>query len=233
MESIFNDQTTIANIISAGAKQLIDNAKALGLTWTIRISTIVNSGPDAITGIMDGDTVPIGLTNMSGLEIRSGDRVYVIITPPSGNFISGKVVVEDLRLGANCVNFDSLTAGSTTSAVYVDQPGSPSLALTKKYDGTSLRFAWAQTYYTGSPVNALFAVTTAAGNQVFLAKHFGTNGATNSHTPISGVASAVGIPAGTMIWVGAWATAGGGGGDLKVDSGDFWSCCIEEFWPTD
>jgi len=37
----------------------------------------------------DGDTVPIAVTNMTGFSLPPGGRVYVLIIPPSGNFIVG------------------------------------------------------------------------------------------------------------------------------------------------
>lgn len=82
-------------LISAAAKQIVANAKALGLTWTIRIATIsvtqsvgTNDSP-LIAGIFDGDTAAIGLTNITGEQLSPGQRVYCLMVPPSGNFIIG------------------------------------------------------------------------------------------------------------------------------------------------
>lgn len=227
-----NNAELAAQLISSGAKQMVDQARALGLTWTLRLATIGNSLPDSFTATFDGDTRPIPVTNMSGLDLEPGERVYCLIVPPSGNFVLSPAAVRNIRLGANCNNVGSMASGTTVSGTFVSQPGSPSVPLTKKYDDTGLRFSWAQTYYTqGGDVNALFGAVTAAGNQTFLGKNFIAT-TSGFRTPISGVAAASGVPAGTQTWVGTWAQAGGGG-TLTTDSGCFWSMCIEEYWPTE
>lgn len=84
-------------LISAAAKQIVANAKALGLTWTLRIATISvlqsvgSNEPPLVAGTYDGDSVAIGLTNITGEELLPGQRVYCLMVPPSGNFIIGFV----------------------------------------------------------------------------------------------------------------------------------------------
>lgn len=233
-DPIYSAPSALPDAISAGAKQLVDKARQLGLTWTLRLATVSVSVLDNLSVVFDGDTTSMtGVVNISGEQLVAGDRVYVMIVPPAGNFIIGRPGFA--KLGNFCGTQGTMTAGSTTSAVYVDQPGSPSITLTKRYTDTELRFWWAQTYFTSvAAVNALFAATTTAfgGMQIFLAKHNSPNGSLLSHTPISGTGSIIGVPAGTATWTGAWATAGGGG-TLNVDGGDFWTMCIEEFWPSD
>jgi hypothetical protein len=218
--------------VAAGMSQLINQAKSLGLTWTLRMATIQNAvDPENIAGILDGDLQPLLMTNMTGTMLDSGMRVYVLLIPPAGNFIVG--VNEAVVLGTGCGTAESMTAGTTASATYTDQPGSPSVFITKRYNDTYLRFSWAQTYYTtGGDINALFGAITSSGLQVFLAKNFTVTTA-GFRIPISGVSASAGIPAGRLEWIGAWAQAGGGVGTLTVDSGCFWSMCIEEFWPSD
>lgn len=229
-DAIYNDNSDAARLISTAAKQLVDQARSLGLTWTLRLATVGNSARDSLTAIFDGDTLPIPVTNITGFPLRAGDRIYCLIVPPSGNFALSRAVPEILRLGNSCNNVGSMTAGTTVSATFVSQPGSPAVILTKMYDDTYLRVNWAQTYYTqGGDVNALFGVVTAAGNQAFLGKNFMAT-TSGFRTPISGMAAISGVPAGTQSWVGTWAQAGGAG-TLTVDAGSFWSMCIEEFWP--
>ena len=231
MDSIFNDQGALPGVISAAVKQLLDNAKALGLTWALRLATIAAASETGLTGVMDGDITPIGLINASGQPMVEDIRVYVLIIPPSGNFVIG--YADTVLLGANCNTIQSMTPGTTASATFVSQPGSPNVIVTKRFVATSLRISWAQTYYvTGGDINALFGVVTGAGDQAFLAKNFVATTA-GVRTTISGVTSLTGVSVGTQAWVGTWAQAGGGSGTLTVDSGCYWSMCIEEFWPSD
>lgn len=230
MGSIYDDNSAIPGLISTAVQEVVSQAKALGISWTIRLATVVQATAATTSVIMDGDTATLSVSNLSSTSLLAGQRVYVLITPPSGNFIIGSS--EPILLGNNCGTAGSMASGSTTSPNYVAQPGNPAVTLTKKFSNTSLRFSWAQTYYTTAPVNALFGlITPASGHQVFLGKHNVANGATNSHTPVSGVTGAAGIDAGTDTWIGAWAAAGGGGA-LTVDAGDFWTLCVEEYWPT-
>jgi len=83
-----------ASLIGLGAQALIDNAKRLGLTWQLRLATVV----DAISGNqllvqLDGDDTSITIVSMIGL-VPATKRVYVISIPPSGNFAVGWVSYE-------------------------------------------------------------------------------------------------------------------------------------------
>jgi hypothetical protein len=76
-------------LISVGAKSIVENAQRLGLEWGLKIATVIDgSDPTAITAIYDGDTssAPIDMTSMIG-TLLFNQRVYVITVPPSGNFI--------------------------------------------------------------------------------------------------------------------------------------------------
>jgi hypothetical protein len=76
-------------LISTGAKAIVDNAERLGLTWQIQLATVLNGvNPTAVSATYDGDTEPIDMTSMIG-GLSPGQRVYVIKVPPSGNFIVG------------------------------------------------------------------------------------------------------------------------------------------------
>jgi hypothetical protein len=78
-----------ATLASVSAKEIVQQAKALGLTWTLRIATIVTSSLRTLTIVFDGDTVAISATNVTGEKLLAGDRVYCIIVPQSGNFVIG------------------------------------------------------------------------------------------------------------------------------------------------
>lgn len=80
-----------ADLVSIGAQALIDRAKELGLTWTLRLATVILPKSSSQTSVIyDGDTVAIDIVNM-GTYVIAGDRVYVIQVPPAGNYICGRV----------------------------------------------------------------------------------------------------------------------------------------------
>lgn len=93
-DAIYRDHTQLANLISAGAREMVNQARALGLTWSLRIATLSTAQPieqGGFTGVLDGDSVAISLTNMTGESMVAGTRVYCLLIPPAGNFIVGVV----------------------------------------------------------------------------------------------------------------------------------------------
>lgn len=76
----------IGDSANVQAKAIKANAQALGLTWTLRMATVVDNSP--VLATYDGDTEPIAMTSMIG-AVTVNQRVYVIGVPPSGNFICG------------------------------------------------------------------------------------------------------------------------------------------------
>lgn len=71
----------------ATVQAVVENAQRLGLTWALRPATVASSDP---TATFDGDSVPIAMTSLIG-TLRPGQRVRVLIVPPSGNFIVGVI----------------------------------------------------------------------------------------------------------------------------------------------
>ena len=72
----------------AQVQAIIENAQKLGLVWILRQATIVDDDP--ILATQDGDTEPIAHTSIIG-SVAAGQRVYVLVVPPSGNYIIGFV----------------------------------------------------------------------------------------------------------------------------------------------
>jgi hypothetical protein len=78
-----------ASLIGLGAQALIDNAKRLGLTWQLRLATVVDGiSANQLLVKLDGDDTPITAVSMVGF-VSTNRRVYVISVPPSGNFVVG------------------------------------------------------------------------------------------------------------------------------------------------
>jgi len=76
-------------LVGTGAEATVENAKRLGLTWTLRLATVLNgTDPVNVLATYDGDTAVISMTSMVG-PLVAGQRVYVVQVPPSGNFITG------------------------------------------------------------------------------------------------------------------------------------------------
>lgn len=85
--------TDAPDLITVGARSIVDNAQRLGLTWELRLAT-VTVPTDAVTNnpqvICDGDLQPVDAISMVG-PVTSARRVWVIAVPPAGNYIVGDV----------------------------------------------------------------------------------------------------------------------------------------------
>ena len=113
----------------AQVKATVDNARALGLIWTLRLATMTSIDP--VEGIYDGDTeaggVAIAMTSMVG-SVAIDDRVYVIGVPPSGNFIVGRVGLpfasrQVLSQAAGSVTFDPIPSTLRTLKISYNSRG--------------------------------------------------------------------------------------------------------------
>lgn len=80
---------TLPDLLSIQAQAVVDRAKALGLTWTLRPGT-VNAVGTAPTVVYDGDTEQVGVTSLIG-DLIPSDRVMMLQVPPAGNFVLGRV----------------------------------------------------------------------------------------------------------------------------------------------
>ncbi len=74
--------------IVAAAKQVVIDARRLGLIWTMQNATVTSTSP--VQATMDGDNVSIQVTSMIG-PLRLGLRVYIIQVPPAGNYVIGSI----------------------------------------------------------------------------------------------------------------------------------------------
>lgn len=78
----------LPQVLAVQLKAMMENSKRLGLTWSLRLATIASAENGNITATFDGDEEPIGMVSMVG-PVVSDTRMYVLIIPPSGNFIVG------------------------------------------------------------------------------------------------------------------------------------------------
>jgi hypothetical protein len=81
----------ISEQISVGAQSLVRNANRLGLTWLLRVGTVISSvDSNRLEVRLDGDEANLTAVSIVG-EVVAGRRVYVISIPPAGNYVIGWV----------------------------------------------------------------------------------------------------------------------------------------------
>lgn len=120
--------SNLPTVIAAAVKQLTLDPQAYGISWNLRIATVVKTDP--LYAAFDGDDSAngLGMTSMVG-PLGVGARVYVLIVPPSGNFIVGGVepVILGASIDANTSDNGSVAASSGSevavpSASYDSEP---------------------------------------------------------------------------------------------------------------
>jgi hypothetical protein len=211
----------------ASARAVVDNAKRLGLIWTLRAATVVDGiNPAAVLAIYDGDTTVIAMTSMLG-PLPTGIRVYALGVPPAGNFITG------FAGPALCLPTENiagvLNAGTTTSASYSDLPNVGGVAsrvsIAKQLDATKLR--------VDMHITARSTVTLTIGKFGVLVNNVDNDVAlmrfdVTTREQVSGTAIvATGLTAGTYTVQGRWLRSSGTG-TLTIDTADWLSMTVAE-----
>ena len=98
-DGIYNNRSQLANLISVAIQEMVSQGRALGITWSLRLGTvaqaqgIVDIDGQVVTVVLDGDTVPMTMDNMTGQPVAAEDRVVTIQIPPAGNFIIGSPTI--------------------------------------------------------------------------------------------------------------------------------------------
>jgi len=106
-----------AEMAQAQAQAIVENAKALGLTWARRMATISSPTPGAVTAVYDGDSAAIAMTSMIG-PVYAGQRVYADAIPPSGNFIVGFEPDQQIGLRARVATPQAVANAVQTTMSY-------------------------------------------------------------------------------------------------------------------
>ena len=104
-------QGGLPDVVASAVKQVVDDSRGLGLTWAIRLATVISTSPLAV--IYDGDAVVMNAVSMIG-PVPKARRVYVLIVPPSGNFIVGAV--------ESSVSYGFIGANSTDNGTVCTTP---------------------------------------------------------------------------------------------------------------
>lgn len=106
----------LPGLLGIGAEALVQNASRLGLTWRLRLGTVVDNagnGTDFFAVRLDGDEQTIPVTSMIGAQAVD-TRVYVISIPPAGNYAIGWVTGDVPRYPGTRI---------ATTIISVDSPG--------------------------------------------------------------------------------------------------------------
>jgi hypothetical protein len=105
------NEEELPKLLASQAEAVVERAKSLGLTWTLRPATVstapTSSAPPSV--IYDGDTVPIGAISLIG-TVAVDDRVMMLVIPPGGSYIIG-----DLNMIPVTTRIDSASSTSATS----------------------------------------------------------------------------------------------------------------------
>lgn len=101
-----------AHLISTGAQAIVENAKRLGLQWSIGAATVQQTPTDEgfVKLIFDGDTVPIQAMSLIG-RLLPKFRVMVLSVPPSNNYVIGlfKQIYGIVGYGSRTTNTSTTT----------------------------------------------------------------------------------------------------------------------------
>ena len=81
------NEELLPSLLSTQAEAMVERAKHLGLTWTLRPATVTDLGANPSV-ICDGDTAVLGAISLIG-QVFDGKRVTMLQIPPGGNFIIG------------------------------------------------------------------------------------------------------------------------------------------------
>lgn len=109
-DPVANPSAPLPYVIATAVQEALDQSRALGLTWGLRMATVVTAVP--LTILYDADTVVINAVSMIGTP-TSGARVYVLSIPPSGNFVVGATRQLTRYIGCNAATVGGLPVGST------------------------------------------------------------------------------------------------------------------------
>lgn len=168
----------------AAATSLVENAKRLGLLWTLRAATIDDGDdPVAVIATYDGDTQPLKMTSLIGPLVFEGTRVYAIAIPPAGNYIVGYAgMPPQLGIAYGAIDTNSGAIGAETAVITTTD------AITIKKDRAyMMSFGGQLNTSVANTTTARVRKDSAAGAAVFGAYNFVFPAATNEWRQTSDV----------------------------------------------
>lgn len=112
-----SDSLSPADQAAVTTDAIVDRAKHLGLTWGLRMATVVDgSNPQAVVATYDGDDTAIGMVSMVGPLVVNA-RVYVLQVPPGGNFIVSHATGPTTQLGTQIGTGGTLLTTTAEAAI--------------------------------------------------------------------------------------------------------------------
>lgn len=143
----------ISDTLSVQAQAVVDRAKALGLTWTLRPASVKTTEP---TVTYDGDTEQVGAVSLVG-SLSPGSRVMMLQIPPAGNYILGRLLTGTTLYTTPTFRGQTVSAGDVVITT-VAQTITPLVSLSLTSAGDYIITASVDIDYTVSGGNNLVAV---------------------------------------------------------------------------
>lgn len=222
--------TGAVDTYAAGAKQLVDDAQRLGISWTLRPATVNITDPLKVT--FDGDEVPISAVSLVGY-LAEGARVMGLLVPPGGNFIVGFNDPQFTSKLQSPVNYSAAGAvGSTTSATYVNMPNLPFVTVQKRFGSgiTNIEFIMTTSIFgSGLNTGVGFGVNLTGGTGADVDLITRTMTATLTHTDFAMTKLLTALPPGTYTLSGRWKRTASAN-TLQMDTGDWTTILAREVW---
>lgn len=222
-------QQLAPDLIGVGAQAIQDNAKRLGLTWTLRPATVqdYNGSNGQTSVIFDGDTVAVTALALVGILIPD-QRVMGMIIPPGGNFIIGGLEPFAPHI-TNVYGQAPVTTTVSGAFVNIGTVSPVQFTYTKYSDHTDILISAHIQFFVGvsAGTQAVFALTN--GTQIAEIGRMQDN-VINSHIQTSNVSRLTGMPAGVHTINLQWARLAGVG-TLAMTAEDTISVSMQEIYP--
>ncbi len=200
-------------LIGTAVQAIVAQAQSLGLTWVLRLATVVaSSGTSGLTVVLDGDTITISAVNASGHPMVSGARVYALMTSV-GNYIIGHT---ETFCGVAAYSAAS-SGGTIASATYANLPGSPSVILTTQ-PGSAL-LVTLHTSLRSDAANNVVDLAVLFGSTDLQITKFAINPA-NTHLSMGGQVLIPSTTGGRVTLTARWRRIAGAG-TLSQDANDW------------
>lgn len=181
-------EPSVPELVGLGAQAVADNAKRLGLTWTLRPATVaatldaISNNPNSgiVTVVFDGDTVAVSANSMVG-ALTSGERVMVMVVPPAGNFVVGLSTSVGLLYapdrGIVGSHTDTTNSAAITTVVTIMTTDQDVLLRS----GRAYEFSFSHNHFSsGAGILVQYAIGRAAGGFSLIMGNYRTEGASST-----------------------------------------------------
>lgn len=221
---------TSPEVFSIGVKELLDQAKRLGLIPTYRQGTVLLTTTPGIVSVMvtlDNDTMPSRCYNYAG-QLTTGDRVLVLAIRPQGLYVLGASNVSAVpnSTPSNINKAGPAVADTTTSAAYVSMTDTFSVTFTKNRADTRLEIDMVVSCFLSVAGNTKpsFAAQVSGTDYEIVAMLINP---ISQHSIFTGKVFVPGIAAGALTIQGRWRRVAGTG-QLNRNTDDWVGLTVRE-----